>query len=291
MNRLSLLGLGVSLCAARFALGAPVAQKDSITLDGARRVVAAAVRAAQERHAAGAIAVVDDGGNLVCVERLDGTFTAGAQVSIGKARTAAMFNKPTKAFEDIVNKGRTAMVALPDFTPLQGGVPIVVDGRTVGAIGVSGAHSAQEDEEIATAGAAALADASPAVGASPGATYIPAQRVAAGFGEGRVGVALYEGGAVDCAVHASRRDAPGLAEAHETEADVMYIVSGSATLVTGGALVSPAAGPPGEPRAERIDGGETRTISAGDVVVIPAGVPHWFRDVSGSVEYCLVKVR
>jgi glc operon protein GlcG len=88
---------------------------------------------------------------------LDNTFAAGALISIGKARTAALFRRPTKAFEDIINKGRTAMTTLNDFTPLQGGVPIVIDGQIVGAVGVSGAASAQQDEEIAVAGANALA--------------------------------------------------------------------------------------------------------------------------------------
>src|SRR5581483_3475043 len=103
----------------------------------------------------GVIAVVDEGGNLMALERLDGTFAAGANISIGKARTAVLFKRPTKAFEDIIKNGRTAMVALPDayFTPLQGGVPITVDGQIVGGVGVSGASSAQQDEELAMAGA------------------------------------------------------------------------------------------------------------------------------------------
>src|SRR5262249_55931475 len=104
-----------------------------------------------------AIAVVDAGGNLIALERLDGTFTAGANVSIGKARTAALFKQRTRVFEELVNKGRTAMTALNDFTPLIGGIPIVVDGQVAGAIGVSGAASAQQDEELALAGAAAVA--------------------------------------------------------------------------------------------------------------------------------------
>jgi glc operon protein GlcG len=77
---------------------------------------------------------------------------------MGKARTAAIFKKPTKDFEDTINKGRFTMTALPDFTPLQGGVPIVHDGQVIGAIGVSGAKSAQQDEEVAKAGAVAGAD-------------------------------------------------------------------------------------------------------------------------------------
>jgi glc operon protein GlcG len=129
-----------------------------LTLDGAKKVIAAAVAEAKSRNApGGAIAVVDDGGNLIALERLDNTFAAGANISIGKARTAALFKRPTKAFEDIINKGRTAMTTLPDFTPLQGGVPILIDGQIVGAVGVSGAASAQQDEDLAIAGAKALA--------------------------------------------------------------------------------------------------------------------------------------
>ena len=132
-------------------------QKKGLTLDGAKKVIATAVAEAKKLNAPGAaIAVVDDGGNLMAVERLDGTFAAGANISIGKARTAALFKRPTKAFEDIINKGRTAMTTLNDFTPLQGGIPIMADGQIVGAIGVSGAASAQQDEDLAIAGAAAI---------------------------------------------------------------------------------------------------------------------------------------
>ena len=96
---------------------------------------------AASKNAPGAvIAVVDDGGNLMALERLDGTFAAGANISIGKARTATLFKKPTRVFEELINKSRTAMTALNDFTPLQGGVPIVVGGQIVGGVGVSGAR-------------------------------------------------------------------------------------------------------------------------------------------------------
>ncbi len=157
MNRLSSLLAATTLAFSALAQ-ADLPSKTTLSLDGAKQVVAAAAAYAKQNNApGGAIAVVDDGGNLVYVERLDGTFAAGANISIGKARTAALFKKPTKVFEDIVNKGRTTMVALPDFTPLQGGVPLVVDGQVIGAIGVSGASSAQQDEDIAMAGARAAA--------------------------------------------------------------------------------------------------------------------------------------
>src|SRR5215510_9037011 len=106
---------------------AQVAEKKSLTISGARTAIAGAVAEAKKRNTTGVIAVVDDGGNLMAVERLDGTFAAGALISIGKARTSALFKKPTKVFEDVINKGRTAMTTV-DFTPLQGGVPILVDG-------------------------------------------------------------------------------------------------------------------------------------------------------------------
>src|SRR5215218_1163874 len=134
-------------------------EKKTLTIDGAKKVIAGAVAYARKNNApGGVIAVVDEGGNLMALERLDGTFAAGANISIGKARTAVLFKRPTKAFEDIIKNGRTAMVALPDayFTPLQGGVPITVDGQIVGGVGVSGASSAQQDEELALACANAL---------------------------------------------------------------------------------------------------------------------------------------
>jgi glc operon protein GlcG len=136
--------------------GADVAAHHALTMEGAKKVIEAAVNHAQASGAAGNIAVVDEGGHLLSFVRLDGSFPAGANVSIGKARTAATFRKPTKDFEDIINKGRFTMTALPDFTPLQGGVPILHEGHVVGAIGVSGAKSAQQDEDIAKAGAAAI---------------------------------------------------------------------------------------------------------------------------------------
>ena len=147
----------LALTAGSAAGNGQVAEKKSLTLDGARRVIAAAeVQAKKSNAPGGVIAVVDEGGNLMALERLDGTFAAGASISIGKARTAVIFKKPTRFFEDLIKSGRTPMIALNDFTPLQGGVPITVDGQVVGGVGVSGAASAQQDEELAIAGAGAI---------------------------------------------------------------------------------------------------------------------------------------
>jgi glc operon protein GlcG len=154
-----ILGGAVLMLATGAAARGQVMQKKTLNLEGARQIIAAAQAEAKKNNATGVVAVVDDGGNLVALERLDGTFAAGANISIGKARTAVLFKKPTKFFEDVIKNGRTAMVTVENFTPLQGGIPIFVDGQVVGGVGVSGASSAQQDEELAIAGAAAIGGA------------------------------------------------------------------------------------------------------------------------------------
>lgn len=134
-----------------------VTTRRTLTLEGARKVGEAAAAFARQNGANPAIAIVDESGYLLYFLRLEGAFTASPSISIGKARTAALFRKPTSDFENIVNKGRFAMTALPpDFTPLQGGVPIKLGDHIIGAIGVSGAKSAAQDEEIANTGSAAI---------------------------------------------------------------------------------------------------------------------------------------
>jgi glc operon protein GlcG len=152
-----------SLVVALILSVAPVVQaelptKKVLTLGMAKRLVAAAEAEAKKRGATVVIAVVDDGGQLILLERLDDTQVASVEVAIGKARTAAIFRRPSKVFEDQVKNGRVAALALPGATPLQGGIPITVEGKVIGAIGASG-NSPQEDEEIALAGAAVTATA------------------------------------------------------------------------------------------------------------------------------------
>jgi glc operon protein GlcG len=119
-------------------------------------VAAAAVDEAKRLAApGGALAIVDDGGHLLYLERLDDTFPAAATVAIEKARTAATFRRPTQVFEDAIKNGRVSLVAVDAMTPLQGGVPILSGGKVVGAIGVSGAASAQQDDDIARGAVAA----------------------------------------------------------------------------------------------------------------------------------------
>ena len=267
---------------------AQVADKKTLTLDGARKVIAAAQAEAKKLNApGGVIAVVDDGGSLMALERLDGTFAAGANISIGKARTAVLFKKPTKFFEDIIKNGRTAMVALPDsfFTPLQGGVPIEYEGKIIGGVGVSGAASAGQDEELAIAGSKALQTTNATAPAR--VSYFDKDQVAAAFAKGAV---LFDG-SDKYMVNASRRDQAGMVELHEKDADIIYVLDGTATFVTGGTIVDAKTIAPGEIRGANVNGGETRRISKGDVVIVPAGTPHWFKEVPGPFTYYVVKAR
>src|SRR5262250_1517479 len=142
----------VFLLSAATTLQAELPTKKVLTLGLAKRLVAVAEAEAKKRGATVVIAVVDDGGQLILLERLDDTQVASVEVAIGKARTAAIFRRPSKEFEDQVKNGRVAALALPGATPLQGGIPIKVEGKVVGAIGVSG-NTPQEDEDIAKAGA------------------------------------------------------------------------------------------------------------------------------------------
>ena len=264
---------------------AQVTDKKSLTLEGARTVIAAAKEYARKASApGGVIAVVDDGGNLVALERLDGTFSAGANISIGKAKTAVMFKRPTKVFEDIIKNGRTSMVALPDFTPLQGGVPIMIDGQIIGGVGVSGAMSAQQDEELAIAGAESLSTQK-----TSAVTFFDSRSVADAFSKGAVLVG--ENSGENYQVHASRREKSGLAEVHELDTDIIYVLDGTATIVTGGKSVEPKQTAPNEFRGTSVEGGETRQLKKGDVLVVPKGTPHWFKQVDGAFLYYVVKVR
>ena len=131
--------------------------KEVLTLRAARAIADAAEAEATRRGAAVVIAVVDDGGSLLVLHRLDDTQVASVEVGIAKARTAAIFRRPSKVFEDQVKNGRVAALGLPGAAPLQGGVPIIHRGTVIGAIGVSG-NTPQEDEDIAKVGARVLSD-------------------------------------------------------------------------------------------------------------------------------------
>jgi glc operon protein GlcG len=273
---------------------AQTTDKKTLNLSGAERVLAAARAQAQKVNAPGAvIAVVDDGGNLMALERLDGTFAAGANVSIGKARTAVLFKKPTRFFEELINssgKGRTVMTALDGFTPLIGGIPIMVDNQIVGGVGVSGAASAQQDEELAIAGANALTASTSDAGDPPAPVeFFDKSKVDAAFAQG--GVLLDGSGGRNYMVHASRREKPGQAEIHSKDADVIYVLNGTAKFITGGEIVDGKSTAADEIRGSSIRNGVTRTIAQGGVIVVPRGVPHQFLEVTNPFLYYVVKVR
>lgn len=147
-------GLALSLAIASVG-SAQTIDKKVLSLQAARTIAAAAEAAAREKGVGVVIALVDDGGHLILLHRLDDAQVASVNVGIGKARTAAIYRRPSKDFEDQIRAGRVAALALADSTPLQGGVPIRVDGRVVGAVGVSG-DTPQVDEAIAIAGASAF---------------------------------------------------------------------------------------------------------------------------------------
>lgn len=112
--------------------------KRSLGLEAARKMVAAAVAEAQRNNWPSTIAVVDESGELLVIERMDEARLAGLSLAAGKARSAAFFRHPTKMLEDTINGGRTAQLTVPDMVQMEGGLPIIADGQVVGAIGVSG---------------------------------------------------------------------------------------------------------------------------------------------------------
>lgn len=131
--------------------------KPFLALDDVKRIAGAAEAEATRNGWAVTIAIVDDGGHLLWLQRLDGAPPISAQIAPAKARTAAMGRRESKAYEDVINQGRVAFLSAPTLQGmLEGGVPIVADGHCAGAVGVSGVKS-HEDAQVARAGIAALA--------------------------------------------------------------------------------------------------------------------------------------
>lgn len=132
-----------------------LATKKSLTLAAAKQIAAAAEAEAMKNQWTVVIAIVDDGANLVYLQRIDGTQVGSVDVAQEKARSAVKFKRPTKAFEDNLVGGRQAILKLPGAMPVEGGLPFMVDGMVLGAIGVSGVTS-QQDGVVAAAGLAAF---------------------------------------------------------------------------------------------------------------------------------------
>jgi glc operon protein GlcG len=129
--------------------------KKALTLEAAKQIAAAAQAEAVRNKWTMVICVVDDGGHLLYLERMDGTQIGSIQVAQEKAVTAVRFKRPTKALEEAVAGGRIVVMKLPGATPIEGGVPIIVDGQVIGAVGASGGTSAQ-DGQVAAVGVATV---------------------------------------------------------------------------------------------------------------------------------------
>src|SRR6266511_2528581 len=231
----------------------------ALTYAGAKVAAQAVAAAATARGVAPVAAAVDAGGELMYLWRPDEAQVASVGVATDKARTAAIYRRPSKDFEDQASGGRPSALHLAGAVPLQGGMPIVVDGHVVGAIGVSGASSADEDQELAVLGQQAAAAAPPGE-----AVFISSETLHEKFETG--------GLLVDTPVYkldAGRRTGPGEVELHEHVVDILQVVAGNAKVVTG----------------------ETaHELAVGDVLVIPNGVPHQFVDASDPFHYFVTKV-
>jgi glc operon protein GlcG len=152
-----LVALLLALCPTLAVAQMAIPYGMSISLDSAKKVAAPALAEARKNNWTMAVAIVDTAGNLVYFEKMDGTQVASANVAVEKARTAALFKRPSKAFQDQVVAGGDGLriLGLPGVTPVEGGIPLVAAGKIVGAIGVSGGMSPQ-DSQCAAAGAALM---------------------------------------------------------------------------------------------------------------------------------------
>jgi uncharacterized protein GlcG (DUF336 family)/mannose-6-phosphate isomerase-like protein (cupin superfamily) len=258
----------------------------ALTQDGAKLVAEAVGAAAAERGVAPVVSAVDAGGALLYLHRPDAAQVASVDVTTDKARTAAIYRRPSKDFEEQASGGRPSALHLARAVPLQGGMPILHDGEVVGAVGVSGASSADEDQELATIGAGALAAVtSPEDGRANGAAFFPSEAVQKRF---RTGGLLLD--TERYKLDAGRRVEPGEVEYHERVVDVMHVVEGHAKVVTGGEMLEAREVAPGELRARAVEGGTAHDLREGDVLAIPNGVPHQFVEVSDPFLYFVVKV-
>jgi glc operon protein GlcG len=248
----SLAGAGVKL---------PLTQVPALSFDGARIAAEAAGAEAQRRGVVPVVAVVDAAGALIFLWRPDRGQVGSVDVATDKARTAAIYRRPSKDFEDQAAGGRPSALHLAGAVPLQGGIPLVLARTVIGAVGVSGASSADEDNELAELAAAAFS----AAGKPSSATHIPASAMANAFAAGQL-VVDTDGYKVD----AARRRGPGPLERHERVTDIMYVLEGTATVLTGD--------------------NTTTCLATGDVFVVPAGLPHTFTEVADPFRYLVVKV-
>jgi glc operon protein GlcG len=245
------------------AAGFSSAEEGVLTFEGARIAGEAVARECEARGVAPVAAVVDTNGELIYLWRPDEAQVASVGVATDKARTAAIYRRESRDFEEqVAGARRPSALHLARAVPLQGGIPVAVDGQVVGAVGVSGATSADEDRELAQIGVAAAE----AAASTPNghASYFSGDQVRAKFATG--GLLLEK---PHYKIDAGRRTGPGDVEIHDREVDVMHVLQGNATVVAGE---------------------DTHELGEGDVLEIPAGVPHQFTDASDPFLYFVVKV-
>ena len=258
-----------------------VAEAPALTREGAQLAAEAIGAEANRRGVAPVISAVDAGGALMYLHCSDAAQVASVEVTTDKARTAAIYRRSSKDFEDQASTGRPSALHLARAVPLQGGEPIVFDGQVIGAVGVSGATSADEDRELALIGAAAVPAAASRDSNGAGAAFFPSAR-------------LEDGGLLadlpGYKLDAGLRTEPGEVEYHEHAVDVMHVVEGNATVLTGGEMIEPREVGPGELRAPSVEGAQAHELTPGDVLAIPNGVPHQFTSVSDPFRYFVVKV-
>ncbi len=261
----------------------------SLRLTDAKRVAATAMDRLRYKNLAGVVAVVDSKGSLVCLERADEAPPAGVNIAIDRARLASRFKTSARSLAEKNELRCAAVTSRSDPAHVRGGAPIVADGRIVGAVGVSGGATAVQDQEIAAESARALAagGTQKAVAGLP-VTYFDRETVAAAFAKAAT---LFDGTGRNYKVMTGNRDKPGIAEIHILDTDVFYVTEGTATFVTGGSVPDAKSIAANELRGSSIRGGEVRMLAKGDVIIIPAGIPHWFRDVTPPFSYFVVKVR
>src|SRR4051812_42480557 len=238
----------ISLAGAAVAFSAT--EVPALTYAGARMAAEAVGAAAAQRGVAPVVSAVDAGGELVFLVRPDAAQVASVQVTTDKARTAAIYRRPSKDFEDQASGGRPSALHLARAVPLQGGMPIQYAGEVIGAVGVSGARSADEDQELAVIGVEAIAAAlnGASNGASNGAAHFDREAVTRKF---QTGGLLLDSGAYK--LDAGRRVGPGEVEFHAHVGDVMHVVQGTATVVTGGKMLDTREVAPGELRARAVE--------------------------------------
>jgi uncharacterized protein GlcG (DUF336 family) len=151
------LAVGIAFFGVAGTISAQFVEKKTVSLTLAKKMAAAAEAEATKNSWNMVITVLDDGGNMVYIGRMDGAQLGSIDVSQGKARTALNFRRPSKAFQDLVDQNQAHLITLPHVVAVQGGLPITLDGKVIGAIGVSGGSSAQ-DEQCAQAGLNAITE-------------------------------------------------------------------------------------------------------------------------------------